>query len=222
MPTAFEYFGSMAERYDSLVRRAVPRYDEMLARTVEYMPPAARRVLELGCGTGNLSLAVAERYPEAELTLVDGAAEMLALARERLGPGRRVACVESGFEELQPEARAFDLLVSSISLHHVVDKPALFRRLHAALEPGGFLVFSDQMRGRADAHHDLNLERMHAFWRLPGHLSAEEGASLDAHSDAHDHYASVPDQLAWLAAAGFREADCVWRHLMWGILTARA
>jgi hypothetical protein len=85
MPTAFESFGSMAERYDPLVRRAVPRYDEML------------------------------------------------------------------------------------SLHHVADKRALFRRLHA-----------------------------------------------------HDRNESVPDQLAWLGAAGFREADCVRRDLMWGILTARA
>jgi tRNA (cmo5U34)-methyltransferase len=222
METAYEYFGSLVERYDSLIRRAVPRYDELLARTVEYMPAEAARVVELGCGTGNLSVAVADRYPAAELTVVDGSAEMLALTRQRLGVERRAVCVEARFEDLALEPGAFDLVTSSISLHHVVDKAALFRRLHAALKTGGHLVYADQMRGRTDVHHALNLERMHDFWRLPGHLDAEERAGLDAHAAEHDHYASVPDQLAWLADAGFRDGDCVWRHWMWGIVTARA
>jgi tRNA (cmo5U34)-methyltransferase len=211
----------MVAEYDSLIRRAVPRYDEMLARAVEYMPPAAARVLELGCGTGNLSLAVAARYPAAELVLVDGSEEMLALTRHRLGPERAVACVAARFEDLELAPASFDLVTSSISLHHVADKPALYRRLHAALAPGGHLVYTDQMRGRTDAHHALNLDRMRDFWRLPDHLTPAEQAGLDAHSDAHDHYASVPDQLRWLEDAGFRDVDCVWRNWMWGVLTAR-
>ncbi len=63
--TASEYFGAMVDEYDSLIRRAVPRYDEMIARTVEYMPDDARRILEFGCGTGNLTLAIAQRFPES-------------------------------------------------------------------------------------------------------------------------------------------------------------
>src|SRR5438132_1488236 len=65
--TASEYFGRMVDRYDSLIRRAVPRYDEMHERLVECLPRAASRVLELGCGTGNLTRAVRERYPEDEI-----------------------------------------------------------------------------------------------------------------------------------------------------------
>jgi tRNA (cmo5U34)-methyltransferase len=221
MQTAYEYFGSLVERYDSLIRRAVPRYDELLARTVEYMPATAQRILDLGCGTGNLTAVVAARYPEAELTVVDGSGEMLALARQRLGE-RRVACIEARFEELELEPGSYDLVTSSIALHHVADLAQLFRRLHPVLKPGGHLVYADQMRGTSDVHHALNMERMRDFWRLPGHLDAAERAGLDAHSAEHDHYASVPDQLAWLAQAGFADGDCVWRNWMWGIVTARA
>lgn len=221
MQTAYEYFGSLVARYDSLIRRAVPRYDELLARTVEYMPPTATRVLELGCGTGNLTAAVAARYPAAELTIVDGSGEMLELARQRLGE-RPLVCVEARFEDLALEPGAYDLVTSSIALHHVVDMAGLFRRLHGALRPGGHLVYADQMRGTSDAHHALNVERMHDFWRLPGHLDAAEREGLDAHAAEHDHYVSVPDQLAWLADAGFRDGDCVWRNWLWGIVTARA
>ena len=85
MPTsASGYFGSMAESYDSLIHRAVPRYDEMIARLLDYLPRDARRVLELGSGTGNLSLRLAESLPRAALTLVDGSEEMIALVRSRL------------------------------------------------------------------------------------------------------------------------------------------
>src|SRR6478672_10208427 len=85
MPTsASGYFGSMAESYDSLIHRAVPRYDEMIARLLDYLPRDAHRVLELGSGTGNLSLRLAESLPDAALTLVDGSDEMIALVRSRL------------------------------------------------------------------------------------------------------------------------------------------
>src|SRR6188474_3475606 len=82
--SATVYFGSMVESYDSLIHRAVPRYDEMIARLLDYLPPSAQRVLELGCGTGNLSLRLAESLPRAELTLVDGSAEMIAVVGSRV------------------------------------------------------------------------------------------------------------------------------------------
>src|SRR5687767_10473233 len=94
LASAADYFGSMAESYDSLIRRCVPRYEEMSSRLIDYLAiavagPAAGagvawRILELGCGTGNLSLRLAQRFPNAQLTLVDAAPEMIELTRARL------------------------------------------------------------------------------------------------------------------------------------------
>ena len=219
-PTASDFFDSLVAKYDRLVRGAVPRYDEMIARTVEYVPDGRRRVLELGCGTGNLSVAVAARFPEARLTLVDGSSEMLAAAAGRLaGP---VRCIEARFEDVELEPGAFDLVVSCMALHHVADKGELFGRVREVLEPGGSFVFSDQMRGRTDAHHELNWNRMVEFWELPGHLDEEERRSLVEHARAHDHYEDVVRQIRLLEHAGFDDVDCVWRNGMWGLLTARA
>src|SRR5215216_6509623 len=82
--SAYGYFGSMVDSYDSLIRRAVPRYDEMTARLLEYLPRNADRVLELGCGTGNLSLQLARSFPNAALTLVDASPEMTTVTRSRI------------------------------------------------------------------------------------------------------------------------------------------
>ncbi len=159
--TASEYFGSMVESYDSLIRRAVPRYDEMIARLLDYLPPAAANILELGCGTGNLSLKLAEKYPQAALTFVDASPEMLAITRARLeavdAPAvSRASFVEETFENIGSAPASFNLVVSSISLHHVEDKAALYERIYAALRDGGALRFADQLRGATEAIHDVN------------------------------------------------------------------
>ncbi len=223
--TASRYFGSMAEGYDSLIRRAVPRYDEMLARLVDYLPQSASNILELGCGTGNLSLALAERYPEAALTFLDAAPEMLETTRARLeekhGPTiERARFVEATFETINPNLGPFDLVVSSISLHHVKDKGPLYKNIYAMVAPGGTFRFSDQLRGGTEAIHELNWRRWLEFCRSRGNCSEEEVASLLDHAEAHDHYTPLHEHFQLLAAAGFTGLDCVWRNLIWGIVTA--
>lgn len=220
--TASEYFGAMVDDYDSLLRRAVPRYAEMIARTVEYSPPGRKRVLELGCGTGNLTLAVAAAFPDASFTLVDASREMLDVTAARLGPDREITCIETRFEEIDFAPGSFDLATSCISLHHVQDKASLFCALHAALEPSGYLVYCDQMAGVATPYSAINWNAMVDYWKQPGNLDAAECKSLADHADAHDHYVSVGDQMRMIDSAGFTEIDCVWRNWMWGVLSAKA
>ncbi len=217
----------MAESYDSLIRRSVPRYDEMSERLVDYLPRDSARVIELGCGTGNLSLRIAQSLPTAALTLVDASAEMIAFTRARLADTRvrgatRRDFITARFEDLDLPAKSFDLVVSSISLHHVEDKGALYERIHTMLCPGGRFCFADQIRGELEANHELNWRRWLEFCREPGHCTPDEIASLLDHSAAHDHYTTLSDHFALLSRARFSEIDCVWRNWMWGIVTAIA
>ncbi|MFL5639581.1 MAG: class I SAM-dependent methyltransferase, partial [Gemmatimonadaceae bacterium] len=149
--TAAAYFGSMADSYDSLIRRAVPRYDEMTARLIDYLPSQATRVLELGCGTGNLSLQLARRFPRSALTFVDGSAEMTGLTEARIRAAHQqvgaTTYIVQRFEDLRFPAETFDLVVSSISLHHVEDKARLYRQLRSFMTTGGVFAFADQFRG---------------------------------------------------------------------------
>jgi tRNA (cmo5U34)-methyltransferase len=223
--TATGYFGSMAESYDSLIRRAVPRYDEMTARLLDYIPRESRNVLELGCGTGNLSLLLARNFPEASLTLVDGSTEMVAVTRSRFAETglRRVnepAFVAARFEELALPDHSFDLVVSSISLHHVEDKAELYRRIRTVLRAGGRFCFADQIRGEPESNHRLNWDRWLDFCREPGHCTQKEIQSLLDHAAAHDHYLALSEHTVMLSNSGFTGIDCVWRNWMWGIVTA--
>lgn len=225
--TASGYFGGMTDSYDSLIRRAVPRYDEMIARLVDYLPPASERILELGCGTGNLSLLLAERYPNSAITFVDAAPEMVDVTRERLEMAFPQSTTESEFlvarfEDLDLQGAEYDLVVSSISLHHVRDKQTLYRTIRAGMKDGGHFCFADQLRGSPEENHEINWQQWLAFCRQPDNCSDEEVTSLLDHAAAHDHYTPLAEHFALLSNVGFVSLDCVWRNLIWGIITARA
>lgn len=224
--TASDYFGSMADSYDSLIHRAVPRYAEMTDRLIEYLPPAPRRILELGCGTGNLSLRLAERFGQSEITFVDAAPEMIELTRSRLQAAHpqvagRAQFITARFEDLKLPANSFDLVTSCISLHHVLDKGSLYRALHKAIAPRGTLRFADQLRGGTPDIHDLNWARWLEFCRQSGHCTEDEVQSLLDHAAAHDHYTPLAEHFQLLEQPGFDQLDCVWRNWIWAIVTAQ-
>jgi tRNA (cmo5U34)-methyltransferase len=224
--TASEYFGSMIDSYDSLIERAVPRYHEMTDRLLEYLPDAeqASRILELGCGTGNLSLRLAARFADAAISFVDASPEMVDLTRDRIArhhPGvlARASFVTARFEALEIASGSFDLITSCISLHHVIDKRSLYQRLFTLLSPGGTFRFADQLAGSSPFNHDLNWRQWLEFCRESSHCSEAEIQSLLDHAAVHDHYTPLDEHFDLLRAAGFTQLDCVWRNLIWGIVT---
>ncbi len=221
--TAQGYFGAMADSYDSLIRRAIPRYDEMVLRLLEHIRPGAGEVLELGCGTGNLTLALLGRFTGARVTAVDASPEMTELTRRRAGErglADRLSVVTARFEDLERGVGAFDLVASSMSLHHVREKQPLYRAMARWLRKGGQLAFADQLAGATEFGHRAHWELWERFCREPGNCTEEEIASLTEHSRAHDHYVPVAEHFAMMTAAGFDKCDLVWRTGMYSVVTA--
>jgi tRNA (cmo5U34)-methyltransferase len=219
----------MVQSYDSLIRRAVPRYDEMIDRLLEHLPVGAGdavSVLEMGCGTGNLTLRVGARLPRARVTTVDASPEMTAAtgARwDRAGLGARLKTVTATFEAFEAPPGSFDLAVSCLSLHHVRDKASLYRSIASWLTPGSWLCLADQFLGATDAIQRAHWDLWRRFCRQPGHCTEEEIATLEAHAAAHDHYVPLVEHFRLLSSAGFEPGtmDCVWRNGMYGVLMAR-
>src|SRR5436190_3824724 len=122
--------------YPDEIRAEVPRYDELQAAAIDAIPFAPARVLELGVGTGETTRALLERYPDAQVTGLDGSADMVFRARE-LGIEVRLARMEDPLPD-----GPWDLVISVLSVHHLTDdgKRDLFRRVR---ETSRALVFGD-------------------------------------------------------------------------------
>jgi trans-aconitate 2-methyltransferase len=106
------------------------------------------RIVDLGCGTGNIARFLKDYWPGARLTGVDSSAEMLARA---FADGLDVTLIEADLREWQPED-APDLIFSNAVLHWCDDHAALFPRLLNFLAPRGVLAIQMPRNHSAPSH----------------------------------------------------------------------
>ena len=118
-----------------MIRADIPVYDRFQDELVAASGSGARRVLELGTGTGETARRLLDAHPGASLVGVDESAEMLAAARARLRAERVQLVVARLQDELPPGP--FDLVASALCVHHLrgPDKRDLFRRVRGAIGP---------------------------------------------------------------------------------------
>jgi SAM-dependent methyltransferase len=205
-PTTSWADGAIVDRYLERIERLEPRAagDGVLR---ELLPPAPRRVLDLGCGDGRVTALVLEARPDvAHVVAVDLSPPMLERARARFADDDRVEV--RGWDlgdDIGPLGR-FDLVVSAFAIHHVDDerKRALYCEVAAALEPDGLFA---------------NLEIVQsATPELHAEFLAAIGRPAD---DPEDRLAEVEPQLGWLRDAGLTQVDCFWRWRGMALLCGR-
>jgi SAM-dependent methyltransferase len=186
-----------AQRYLS-ERDDLPHRMEGFAVLMELLPPAPRRVLDLGTGDGYTLGLVRNVHPEAEGVGVDFSGEMLGLARKRFAGDGDVEVVEHDLDLPLPPLGCFDLVVSSFAIHHCVDerKRALYGEVFDALEAGGRFLNLEHVDS---ATPELHVDFLAAIGKTP------------AEDDPSNKLVAVETQLAWLREIGFEQVDCHWK-----------
>jgi tRNA (cmo5U34)-methyltransferase len=166
------------EGYLERIRDEIRGYDELQDRVAAAtVDVEARRILELGVGTGETSRRVLTLHPAARLTGFDSSREMLERARTTLPPEQVEALAVSRLEDPLP-AGPYDVVVSALAVHHLdaAEKRDLFGRVAEVLALGGRFVLGDVVV--PERAEDALIELTEGF-------------------DLPDR---VDDQLAWLEA----------------------
>jgi ubiquinone/menaquinone biosynthesis C-methylase UbiE len=107
---------------------------------------AGQRVLDLGCGTGTLTILVKRLYPDAEVYGLDGDPKVLAIAERKAKQAGVALTLEQGLSyQLPYPAQSFDRVLSSLMLHHLThtDKLRTLHEVRRVLKPGGLLAIVD-------------------------------------------------------------------------------
>ena len=139
-------FPALTGIYDPVIR-ATTREDTSRGRLVDGLDlEPGQQVLDLACGTGTLAVKIAERYPQARVTGVDGDPEILRRARAKAkAAGASIAFDEALSTELPYEAQAFDRVTATLFFHHLTtrDKARTLAEVRRVLRPGGELHVAD-------------------------------------------------------------------------------
>jgi len=136
----------IAARFD----RWAPTYDSSALQSLLYRPmhgailercsarvPAPRRLIDIGCGTGQMLAAAEQRFPDAQLVGVDLSKRMLSIAAGT-GRGQRGACLVQGRAERLPFADAvFDVAAATLTYRHWSDQHAGVAEIGRVLSDGG-------------------------------------------------------------------------------------
>lgn len=192
-----DFFALRLAGYDEHMRRDIAGAAEFYPATAVLLPrfPGCR-VLDLGCGTGLELEDYFRLNPQAGVTGIDLSPEMLAALREKF-PDRELTLLQGSYLELSLGKAEYDAAVSVESLHHFTaeTKLALYRRLRAALRPGGYFVLTDYFAG------DDGEEA--AFFRELEERRRREGIPSDTlvHFDTP---LTLEHELSVLTQAGFR------------------
>ncbi|MGH2669496.1 MAG: class I SAM-dependent methyltransferase, partial [bacterium] len=119
--------------YDLGIRFVVPRYEELheaILSALDVPHEAPFEAIDLGVGTGELSIKILRRWPNARILGVDQSGDMLEVAKRKLsGYPERMRFEQLSMTRMKKRGAAFDAVVSCLSVHHLTgpEKAKLFK-----------------------------------------------------------------------------------------------
>lgn len=195
---------------DYIQRRenSLPHRSEAEAALLEHLPAKASRILDLGTGAGRLLGVAKQRWPEVEAVGVDFSPTMLDLARARFAGDSSITIVTHNLDQPLPKFGAFDVVLSSFAIHHVVHerKRTLYAEVFDLLLSGGVFCNLEHVASPTLRLHEEFLRSMD--------LALEN-------DDPSNKLLDIETQLGWLREIGFKDVDCHWKWRELALLAGR-
>ncbi|TAL95138.1 MAG: class I SAM-dependent methyltransferase [Rhodanobacter sp.] len=159
-----ERFNTIASEWDSDPGRVLMAQKVARAMRTALSPTGREQALEFGAGTGLVTLLMAPTL--AHVTALDSSAGMLDVLRQKCESKQltQVETIEGMVPDQLPDTR-YDLIYSSMTMHHVDDVPALLKTLADHVKPGGRIALADLDAEDGGFHHEAKGVVHHGFAR---------------------------------------------------------
>lgn len=215
-------FDEIASNYDNQRRKLIPCFDDFyhipvsIASTTVESP----NILDIGAGTGLFTSFMLEKYPKANVTLIDISEKMLEVANSRFKNNTNVKYIVDDYTKHKFED-TFDIVISSLSIHHLmdVDKKDLYYKIFSIMKENSLFINADQVLGNTPYFDTVYKEDWKKKIESSGLskteiMSAYERTSLDKMS-------TLDVQITWLKEIGFTDVDCIYKYFNFVVLMGR-
>ncbi|MEG3224523.1 MAG: methyltransferase type 12 [Methanobacteriales archaeon Met13] len=219
MDNVKKHFQEEAEVFDELIKTLIPHYQDMIRALVGALPFHHKekvKVLDLGSGTGNLSLAVKKKFPKARITCLDMTDSMIQQTQLKLADYPDVDYVVGDLRDL--EARfEYDVVLSSLAIHHLsrVEQKSFYPKIYAALKESGVFYNADILLSSSPHLNKMCRENWGDFMLQTYSQKEVDGIWFSKHQE-EDYPQPLSDHLKWLKEAGFQDLDVVWKYYYFG------
>lgn len=219
---------SRVEKYDADMDIMHPNRFKMVDIVLEFMSfnsDAPLRALDLGVGTGFFTKKFLEKFPNAHVVALDGAASMIESAQSRLGSlVSSVDFVVADFKDLDSaiDEALFDVVFSSFALHHLTseEKSQMLAVVLKRLKPEGLFFNADNIIAEtADVEKRFQELRVEGIIERAGACDerfkdfANTRAYLDKMEAAeNDMPIKLTDELKIMTGAGFEHVNVLWKE----------
>ncbi len=220
-----------AQAYDHYQSQVVPGYLEMIDLVAEaahrYLPPEPR-IIDLGCGTGNATLAILKRIP-ASVFLIDGSERMVRIAEEKISRTYPKAILGSRVADLSRDDwdeglgdEKFDAIVSTLVLEHLpFDRyKAAIKKCLRLLKPGGWLLAAEGYAEEGSDMQEWFFQEMETRRLKVDPATSDFVARLRDDLETH-YYTSKREKEEWWRDAGLSDVNMLWQYLCIGLMAGR-
>jgi len=213
-----EQFSNVSKKYDSQREYLIPCFKDFYTACLPLVKSLthAKKVLDIGAGTGLFTQFIYDIKPHLHFTLTDLSGEMLNVARERFEGEANFEYLELDFSK-DPLPGKYDIIISGLAIHHLedADKAKLYKNIFQALNDGGLFINADQVAGKNVLFDSL----YKYYWReTVSHSGLDHEALVQAFERTKlDKLAPLATQLKMLEKAGFNEVDCIYKNMNFAV-----
>ena len=208
------HFNEVAENYDATIEKNLVNYNQMIEALINAIPDnESPRILDLGCGTGNITKKVLERFPNGKVTCFDLSEKMIEIAKEKLSDYDNIEYVIGDFTIIDIIDK-YDAIISSLALHHIPNNQAkkdMYQHIYDSLYEGGVFYNADVIKANSDYNIILN-ERMTSKYMKENGCTDEDIETFKKNRNNNDVPITLMEHIKLLEEVGFKEIDVLWKY----------
>lgn len=214
--TIKNHFESEAKEFDEVIKNLIPYYNQMVEALVLSIPFDKNmeiNVIDLGCGTGTISKAVKTSFPNAKITCVDLAENMILMAKDKLRDFQGIKYLQGDFNNfIFPEK--YNVVISSLALHHLIsdeDKKDFYKKIYENLTDNGFFCNADVVLGSNDFNTELYMEKWKEYMIKNVGKDETENKWVPKYYE-EDKPIDLMKHFSFMEEIGFKEFDIYWKY----------